>query len=135
MQKIMFTIILLILLLGCATPEKYNNKLLTLLGQNPNVLEKDFGKPSGKKILDNGDEIITFTSINDNYVPSDFFLYQQYNTQGNISVYTPFDQDYDFTPFAENFNQLPSLICQTSFWIHNNKIIGWKWKGNNCVSQ
>lgn len=135
MQKILFTIILLILMLGCATTEKYDNKLTNLLGQNVSVLTSEFGTPSGKKILANGDEVISFTSVNNNYVPSDFFLYKPYSLQGDTNVYTPFDQNYDFTPFAENFNQLPALTCQTSFWIRDNIIIGWKWRGNNCISQ
>ena len=134
MQKALFMLLLLILMLGCATQEKYNNKLSLLLGQNPEILYKEFGKPSGKKILNNGDEVISFTSVNNNYVPSDFFLYQPYSLEGETNVYAPFDQNYNFTPFAENFNQMPALVCQTSFWIRNNKIIGWKWKGNNCIA-
>ena len=135
MQKILFAIILLILIMGCASSEKYNTKLTKLLGKNPDTLIMEFGQPSGKKILSNGDEILSFTSVNNNYIPSDFFLYQPYSLQDGVNVYTPFDQDYDFTPFAENFNQLPELTCQTSFWIKNNKVIAWKWKGNNCISE
>jgi len=135
MQKILFTILLIILMMGCATSEKYDKKLVNLLGKNPDILTSQFGLPSGKRILSNGDEVITFTSVNNNYVPSDFFLYQPYSLQDEVNVYTPFDEDYDFTPFVENFNQLPELTCQTSFLIKDNKIIGWKWRGNNCVSQ
>lgn len=135
MQKITFAIMLIIFLLGCATSEKYDKKLSNLLGKNPDVLTQEFGEPSAKKILNNGDEVLTFTSVNDTYVPDDFYLYQQYSLQGDASIYAPFDGDYDFTPFAQNFNQLPEYTCQTSFWIHDNKIIGWKWKGNNCISQ
>lgn len=135
MQKLVFMILVIILLLGCASAEKYDRKLSSLIGQKSDVLSQEFGAPSGKKILGNGYEVVSFTSVNNNYVPSDFFLYQPYDPAGDVSIYAPFDQDYDFTPFAQNFNQLPELICQTSFLIRNGTIIAWKTKGNNCISQ
>ena len=134
-HKIYFTILLLIFLFGCATPEKYYAELAGCVGKSEASLINKWGKPSARKINADGSEIITYTKADNTYVPSEFYLYNPYSLQGDVSVYAPFDGDYAFTPYGENLGYEPEYICQTSFIIRNHIISGWKWVGNNCVAR
>lgn len=134
-SKIYFTILLVILLFGCATPEKYDQKLAGLIGTSEASLLASWGKPSAKKILSNGAEVITYTKADSVYVPSEFYLYNPYSPQGNVSIYAPFDGDYSFTPYGENLGYNPEYTCQTSFLIQDKVVVGWKWVGNDCVAR
>lgn len=134
-RKIIFTILLTILLFGCATPEKYDRKLAGLIGTSESSLVASWGKPSAKKILADGSEVFTYTKANNVYVPSEFYLYNPYSLQGDASVYAPFDGDYAFTPYGENLGYNPEYTCQTSFLLQNKVVVGWKWVGNDCVAR
>ena len=78
---------------------------------------------------------LTYTKADNVYVPSEFYLYNPYSLQGDVSVYAPFDGDYAFTPYGENLGYNPEYTCQTSFLVQNNVITGWKWVGNDCVAR
>ena len=134
-HKIYFTILLLIFLFGCATPEKYDAELAGWVGKSEASLINKWGKPSARKINADGSEVITYTKTDNTYVPSEFYLYNPYSLQGDVSVYAPFDGDYAFTPYGENLSYEPEYICQTSFIIRNKVISGWKWVGNNCIAR
>ena len=134
MRKISFVLIVTLLLLGCATPAKYDKKLNAMVGQSRQTLIKDWGRPSASKILANGDEVITYTKANNVYVPSEFYLYNQGFEPSEDVVYSPFMNDYDFSPYGQTFGYQVEYVCQTAFLLQNGQIIGWKWRGNDCVS-
>ena len=56
-HKIYFTILLLIFLFGCATPEKYDAELAGWVGKSEASLINKWGKPSARKINADGSEI------------------------------------------------------------------------------
>lgn len=50
-HKIYFTLLLLIFLFGCATPEKYDAELAGWVGKSENKLIAEWGKPSAVKSM------------------------------------------------------------------------------------
>ncbi len=122
-------------LCSCASTQKYDQMLNTWIGKPESALLKTWGTPSARKINADGSQVITFTQVQTLTVPSEFYLYNPYPLEGNVSVYAPFDGDYAFTPYAQNLGISQEYICQTSFYIQNNVVAGWKWKGNNCLAE
>lgn len=123
------------ILFACATPEKYDAKLDNTIGQTRAQLEKTMGKPSAVKIFANGDEVVAYTKANNVFVPSEFYLYNQgaLSNEGD-GIYSPFLGNYDFSPYGATFGYEVENICQTVFLIQNGRVAGWKWRGNDCVS-
>lgn len=133
-RNILLYILVLIFLFACATPQKYDARLNRLIGQKVSVLQKDWGTPSAKKILDDGGMVITYTKADNVFVPSEFYVYNQSFQDNPDDVYQPFVNDYDFSAFGESLGEEVEYVCQTSFLIQNNIISGWKWKGNDCLA-
>ena len=135
MKKISFTLIVLFLLLACSTTQKYDNKLNALIGADKEKVIATFGKPSAVKILSDNTEVLSYNKAQDVYVPSEFYLYNQgeiYN--GYDTIYSPFLSDYDFSPYGDTFGYDVEYFCQTVFLLQNNKVIAWRWRGNDCLS-
>ena len=123
-----------LLLTACASTQKYDQMLNGWVGKSESALLKTWGAPSARKINADGSQVVTFTQVQTLTVPSEFYLYNPYPLEGDVSVYAPFDGDYAFTPYAQNLGISQEYICQTSFYIQNNVVTGWKWKGNNCLA-
>ncbi len=134
LKNIALYILVLIFLFACATPEKYDAELASMIGEKSSVLVEKWGKPSARKILAGGDEVYTYTKAGDIYVPSEFYMYNQEYEPGEDVVYYPFLNDYDFGPYGATFGYQVEEFCQTSFLIKNGLISGWKWRGNDCLS-
>lgn len=133
-RNILLYILVLIFLFACATPQKYDARLNRLIGQKVSVLQKDWGTPSAKKILDDGGMVITYTKADNVFVPSEFYVYNQSFQDNPDMVYQPFVTDYDFAPYGESFGYEVKYVCQTTFLVQNGIITGWKWKGNDCLA-
>ena len=134
LKNIALYILVLIFLFACATPEKYDAELASMIGEKSSVLVEKWGKPSARKILAGGDEVYTYTKAGDIYVPSEFYMYNQEYEPGEDVVYYPFLNDYDFGSYGATFGYQVEEFCQTSFLIKNGLISGWKWRGNDCLS-
>ena len=135
MKHVCFILVVVFLLFACATTAKYDTKLNGLVGADKSEVIKTFGSPSASKILANGEEVISYTKANDVYVPSEFYLYNQgalSNEYGGI--YSPFIGEYDFSPYGDTFGYTVTDFCQTAFYLQNGKVVGWKWRGNDCIS-
>lgn len=132
--KIVGTLSVILFLTACASTQKYDQMLNGWVGKPESALLKTWGAPSARKINADGSQVITFTQIQTITVPSEYYLYNPYPLEGYDSVYAPFDGDYAFTPYAQNLGVNQEYICQTSFYIQNNVVTGWKWKGNNCLA-
>ncbi len=118
---------------GCATNTEQKAKLNALVGQNIQQLIDYMGKPSARKILNDGREVWTYTKVDDVYVPSEFYLYNQgafSNEYGGL--YAPFMDQYDFSPYEQGFGYTVQYVCQTSFLIQHQLVIAWKQIGNGC---
>ncbi len=134
LQKISFYIILVLFLLACATPAKYDARLQSWVGKSESELLQAWGAPSARKLMPDGSSVITYTKAEDIYVPSEFYIYNQGFEPSEDVVYSPFINQYDFSPFAQNFGYEVENYCQTSFFIRHGQVTGWKWKGNDCVA-
>lgn len=134
MKQIVFGLILTMLLLACATSQKYDAELKNWVGQSEASLIAAWGQPTGQKYLNNHSKIITYTRISDWLVPTEYYLDNDGWGAGEI-VYDPYLTEYNFAPYSEIVDTTVQQICQTSFWIDNGIITAWKWRGNNCVAQ
>lgn len=135
-KKATFILILVIVLFACATPQKYNEKLNSMIGASKEDLIKNFGKPSAAKILNNGDTILAYTFVDDVFVPSEFYTYNQGNEiYEEDGLFSPFLSTYEFSNNPGAIGYEAKYICKTLFLLQNNKVIAWKWQGNNCVSK
>ncbi len=134
MRKSVYVLFLIAFLFSCASTEKYDTKLNSLIGVNKDELISRMGPPSGVKILPDGNEVISYTVANNVYVPSEFYLYNQGALSNEGDMYAPFLSDYDFSPYGDTFGYDVEYFCQTAFVIKNGVVTSWKWRGNNCVS-
>lgn len=134
MQKLILGLAAAALLCGCATEKKYDRELDGFLNQPVTKLEARFGKPSAAKILDDDSQVITYTKVDESYVPSEYYMYDDTLVPGQEVVYSPFNGDYDFYPFERSFGYTVEFVCQTSFLVEKGIVRAWRWKGNNCVA-
>lgn len=133
MLKNILIIIALISLSGCATPQKYNQKLNLDIGKTSQQIISQYGNPTKIQHLANGDDIITYTSINYSLIPS-----PQYDFDNSFytedELFTPFTQGYNEIPIGDYMGDIVQNYCQTKFYLRNNIVSSWQWKGNSCVA-
>jgi len=134
-HKIFFFILLLIFLSACATEGKYNRRLNNLIGQNESVLLNDFGKPSAQKIINSHTKILTYTSVENMYVPSEFYDYNNPPYVGAYDPFYPFNDMYIYNPMSQYLGVNVTLYCKTSFLVEDSIIKKWHTDGNNCISR
>ncbi len=134
MRKIAFSLIVTMLLLACATPQKYDERLQHWVGKQENELLTVWGRPSAEKYLSDNTKIITYTKINDWYYPSEYYFYNDGWGEENI-IYNPMMNLYNLSPDTVITDTEVEEYCQTTFWVKNGIITAWKWRGNNCVSR
>lgn len=117
-------IIAALLLSGCATEAKYNNKLNTWLGQDELKLIHRWGPPQ-RTYETGGSKFLTYVDSGNVVMPGTPPSYTT-NVYGSTAYTTA-------TPGmpAQNI----ALDCETTFEIKDAKITDWSWRGNNCVSE
>ncbi len=131
MKRTAFTLLLVLLLFACANIISYDDKLQTFVGQTQQSLIEQWGKPTGQKIYANGEKVLTYTKVQDYYMPTEYF----YDTPGwaeSDIIYDPFFGIYEFAPSAQIVDTEVEGICQTSFVIKNDVVTAYKWRGNSC---
>ncbi len=134
-SKIYFVLTGAALLFGCATPEDYDKYLNSFVGEPKSEIEQKFGKPSAIKIVDDNTEVLAYTEVDDVFVPSEFYTYDQgAEFYGQDGIFSPFLNNYLFynDPWALGYEA--EYICKTMFLLQNDKVTAWKWQGNNCVA-
>lgn len=134
MKQIAFGLIVTLLLLACATSQKYDQELKSMVGKNETALFAAWGKPSAEKYVGDNKKIVTYTKINEWFYPLEYYFYNDGWGEENI-VYDPFADEYGLEAYGELIDTEVTQYCQTSFWIENGIITAWKWRGNNCVAQ
>lgn len=133
--KVAFVLIFVLLLFACATPQGYDNKLNAYLGASKEEIISQFGRPSAVKIIDNNTEILAYTKVDDIFVPSEFYTYDQGNEiYGQDALFSPFLSNYLFSDNPAGIGYNADYICKTLFLLQNNHVTAWKWQGNNCVA-
>ncbi len=132
MKQISFALILLFLLFACSTTQN-TAKLNATLGMSRTELIETMGTPSATKILDNGTEILAYMKVDNVYVPSEFYIYNQGNLANEYDpLSTPFLNDYDFSPFGDDFGYTATYYCKTAFILKGGKVLTWEQNGNDC---
>ncbi len=118
---------------ACATPQKYNNKLNQELGKTSEQLINTFGQPAKIKRLANGDEIITYISINYQVLPDPNY-YDNTDFMTEDEMFYPFTYGEDVIPMGNFMGETITEYCKTDFYLKNNIVTSWQWKGNACVA-
>lgn len=133
--KVAFVLIFMFLLFACATQQGYDNKLDSLLGASKEQIISSYGRPSAVKIINDNTEILAYTKIDEIFVPSEFYTYDQGNEiYGQDALFSPFLSNYLFSDNPAGIGYNADYICKTLFLLQNNHVTAWKWQGNNCVA-
>ncbi len=134
--KIAFLLIVTALLFACATAKNYDHMLNGFLGASETDVIKHFGRPSAIKIIDNNTKILAYTQVDDVFVPSEFYTYQQgEEIYGADGMFSPFLNTYLFAEAPGDIGYEADYICKTLFLLKNGHVVSWRWQGNNCVAR
>lgn len=124
-----------LVLVACATAKDYDKELNKFLGASQTELEQKFGKPSAIKIVDDNTKVLAYTQVDDVFVPSEFYTYQQGEEfYGQDGIFSPFLNTYLFSENPGDLGYEAEYICKTMFLLQDDKVTAWKWQGNNCVA-
>lgn len=133
MKKAIVLFLFIFCFTACATAQKYEAKLNGEIGKTSEQLMTDFGNPTQVKRMKNGDMVVIYTYHEDDLIPSpDVFA------SGNLV--SEDDAFYDFTyggyeiPIGNDVGDLVTNYCQTCFYLKNNIVQSWQYKGNACVA-
>ena len=133
MLKRFILLSLSIVLSACATSENYINQLNQELGQTSQQLIGKYGQPSKVKHLEDGTEIITYISINQQVLPDpDYGFNNDFLTEDEI--FYPFTYGGNIIPVGSFMGEIITEYCKTDFYIKNNIVTSWQYKGNSCVA-
>ncbi len=131
------TLIIAIAFLGlcsCATSAKYNQKLNNDLGKTYEQLTQEYGSPSIIKHLKNNDMIVTYVNVNTELLPDPNYFPNETDFLTEDEMFYPFTYGGNEIPIGSFMGQEIVNYCQTKFYLHNNIVTSWSWKGNSCVS-
>ena len=118
---------------ACATSENYSNKLNQEIGKTSQQLINTYGTPTKVKKLSNGAEIISYISINYQVLPSpDYAFNTDFMTEDEM--FYPFTYGGTEIPVGNFMGQIVEDYCKTDFYLRNNTVISWQYKGNACVA-
>ncbi|MFH1363320.1 MAG: lipoprotein [Candidatus Omnitrophota bacterium] len=135
MKKLVYLLVLVVLVSGCATTANYEAKLNTWVGYNESSLIASWGAPQNAYQMADGKRVIEY--IQSANVPIGGYTYTKPQTtyhRGMVggSLYSGTSTQY-VTEQTPTYNM--QLWCKTSFIIDTNgRIESWRWEGNNCVS-
>lgn len=134
MQKALFSAAIAVLALSaCATPQKYDAELNAELGKTQNQLLQKYGTPTRTKKLANGDEIISYVSINYQVLPStNYYFNTDFMTEDEM--FYPFTYGGTEIPVGNFMGDVITDYCKTDFYLKNNIVTSYQWKGNACVA-
>lgn len=118
---------------SCATSQKYNEELNQELGKTSAQLISSFGQPTKVKKLANGDEIITYISINYQVLPyPNYYFNTDFMTEDEM--FYPFTYGEDVIPVGNFMGETITEYCKTDFYLKNDIVSSWQWRGNACVA-
>jgi len=133
MQKRLLPCFVLILILSaCATTAKYEAKLAKQVGLSEQQLITAWGQPNQIKELSNGDKILTYTDISNEVLPISGYYDMGMMTEDDI--FYPFTYGGDVIPDGNFLGETITDYCQTKFYLKNNIVASWQYKGNACVA-
>ncbi|MCM1323618.1 MAG: hypothetical protein NC218_05610 [Acetobacter sp.] len=132
-RKIFSILTLITSLTACATSQKYTTQLNNDVGKTSQQLVAQYGNPTHVKRLANGDEIITFISVNQQVIPSPNYYFNN-NFMTEDEMFAPFTYGGNEIPIGNFMGEVITDYCNTKFYLKNNIVTSWQWKGNACVA-
>jgi hypothetical protein len=109
---------------GCATTAKYEQMLAGWVGSSELDLYRTWGPPDQQSEA-SGSKFVSYTRKAQMWVPAVAPSYQTIFTGQSA-----FTQAVGGSPAYH----IP-LTCQTTFEIRGDKVVGWRWQGNNCTAK
>lgn len=130
-KKITEFLALVATLAGCADSQQYNARLNKELGKTSQQLISNFGSPSKIRKLSNGNEIISYIRINYQVIPApDYYFNTGFMTEDEL--FEPFTYGGNEIPVGNFMGETITDYCKTEFYLTNNIVTSWQWKGNAC---
>jgi hypothetical protein len=133
MLKKFILLSLSLVLNACATSENYINQLNQEIGQTSHQLIGKYGQPSKVKKLADGTEIITYISINQQVLPDPNYSFNN-DFLTEDEMFYPFTYGGNIIPVGSFMGEIITDYCKTDFYIKNNLVTSWQYKGNSCVA-
>lgn len=118
---------------ACATSENYINQLNQEIGQTSQQLIGKYGQPSKVKKLADGTEIITYISINQQVLPDPNYSFNN-DFLTEDEMFYPFTYGGNIIPVGSFMGEIITDYCKTDFYIKNNLVTSWQYKGNSCIA-
>lgn len=132
-QKHLTLITLLLCLTACATSQNYEAKLNQEIGKTAEQVMAKYGSPTHVKRMANGDEIISYTSINQQVLPApNYYFDTGFMTEDEM--FYPFTYGGSEIPVGNFMGEVVTDYCNTKFYLKNNVVTSWQYKGNSCVA-
>jgi hypothetical protein len=132
-KKILTLLTALLGLCSCATTQKYETVLNGELGKTAQELQSSWGMPTKVKKLSNGNEIITYLTVNYQVLPDPSYDFNNgFLTEDEM--FYPFTYGGSALPVGSYMGDVVTEWCKTDFYLKNGIITSWQWKGNACVA-
>lgn len=132
-KKIFYILTLALGLTACATAQKYNTQLNNDIGKSAQQIMNQYGNPTHVKRLANGDEIFTYVNVNQEVLPSpNYYFNTDFMTEDEM--FAPFTYGGDEIPVGNFMGEVVTDYCKTKFYLKNNIVTSWQWRGNSCVA-
>lgn len=119
------TLLVVIIIYGCATKEGYRNVVDAWVGQPESALISAWGLPQRTYETDTS-KVLIYYSQRDVDVPGSTNTYQRYFDETG----TAFSESYGGVP-----DQTFTYSCETSFEVIDGVITSWSFRGNDCVAK
>ena len=131
--KLLSAIIISTSITACATGQNYQAKLNTYIGKTEQQLVSSWGQPQRSKQLANGEEILTYISVNKQVLPDpNYYFGTGFLTEDEM--FYPFTYGGNAIPDGNFMGETITEYCQTKFYLKNNIVTAWQYKGNACVA-
>ena len=117
-------ILFTILLLSCATTKKFEQALQSWDGYTEKELVESWGPPD-KFYESGGTRYLTWVDSGTAMLPG---IKPTYNT-------TIINGVANTTAVGGTSPTMVNFFCEKTMTIENNKVVSWKWYGNNCKSK
>lgn len=133
LKKTLYILTLALGLTACATAQNYNNKLNADIGKTAQQIMNQYGNPTHVKRLANGDEIFSYVNVNQQVLPSpNYYFNTDFMTEDEM--FAPFTYGGNEIPIGNFMGEVVTDYCNTKFYLKNNVVTSWQWRGNSCVA-
>ena len=132
MKKKFLLFLIISSLNACATTANYEKKLSLELDKTEQQLIAAWGKPNQIKQQANGDKILIYTFINHEVLP--ISGYYDMSMMDEDEIFAPFTYGGNIIPDGNFLGENITDYCQTKFYLTNNRVTSWQYKGNACVA-